>query len=506
MSDIFISYAREDRLRAQELAAALQRHGWSVWWDRDIKAGQTFDRVIEDALESARCVLVLWSRESVESHWVRAEAAEGQERGALIPVRVDDVEPPLAFRQIQTADLLTWNGDPSDAEFERLVRDIGALLSQPSGSATTAPAGTSPATRAASMSAGSRRGVRRLAVVAALLVAIAGIVLAMMLVSRGPRPEPAESTSQTAKILPAVPGAVERRGGDVAVGGAGESKNSGRAQSGGTDQPGERPKGEPAGLGKVKLMGVLAAGEEPLNRALEWHLYEAQLNGLGERKHLQERYDVTFATELPAGRYFVTAAIDAARAEKEIEVIGGRVTEQQLLLNAGLAKLSGALTPDGPPVNRAVEWHIDQGKPNDVGDRAHVKERYGENFDCFLPEGAYWITATLDAAKTGKDIEVKAGAVTQERLVLDAGLVQVTAVLSRGGSPLGRAIEWHIYDAHADAVGDRKHVKESYAPALDYFLPVGRYLITAKFEQMKGQEEVEVTAGKSERVEVVLAP
>lgn len=130
MNDIFVSYAREDRPRAKQLAEALQRHGWSVWWDRDIPAGKTFDQVIEDELEAARCVLVVWSRESVESHWVRAEATEGQERRALIPVRIDDVEPPLAFRQIQTANLVGWTGERSRPEFEKLVRDVGALLEQ----------------------------------------------------------------------------------------------------------------------------------------------------------------------------------------------------------------------------------------------------------------------------------------------------------------------------------------------------------------------------------------
>jgi hypothetical protein len=33
MSDIFISYAREDRPRVERLAAALEQCGWSVWWD-----------------------------------------------------------------------------------------------------------------------------------------------------------------------------------------------------------------------------------------------------------------------------------------------------------------------------------------------------------------------------------------------------------------------------------------------------------------------------------------
>ena len=33
MADIFISYASEDRNKAEELAETLRARGWSVWWD-----------------------------------------------------------------------------------------------------------------------------------------------------------------------------------------------------------------------------------------------------------------------------------------------------------------------------------------------------------------------------------------------------------------------------------------------------------------------------------------
>ncbi len=46
MSDIFISYARPDRPMAELIARALEAQGWSVWWDRVIPAGKTFDEVI----------------------------------------------------------------------------------------------------------------------------------------------------------------------------------------------------------------------------------------------------------------------------------------------------------------------------------------------------------------------------------------------------------------------------------------------------------------------------
>lgn len=110
MSDIFISYARTDRVKAKLLADALARQGWSVWWDRNIPPGRSFDEVIENALDSAKCVIVLWSQQSVSSAWVKTEAGEGARRRILIPVLIENVKVPLEFRRIQTASLLDWQG------------------------------------------------------------------------------------------------------------------------------------------------------------------------------------------------------------------------------------------------------------------------------------------------------------------------------------------------------------------------------------------------------------
>lgn len=61
MADIFLSYAREDREKAEPLARALQEAGWSVWWDRSILPGASYEQVIEHELSSASSVVVLWS-------------------------------------------------------------------------------------------------------------------------------------------------------------------------------------------------------------------------------------------------------------------------------------------------------------------------------------------------------------------------------------------------------------------------------------------------------------
>jgi hypothetical protein len=85
MSDIFISYAHEDRPRAQMLAETLGGHGWSIFWDRTIPTGKTWRETIGRALNDARCVVVLWSKTSIESGWVQEEADDAKRRGVLVP-------------------------------------------------------------------------------------------------------------------------------------------------------------------------------------------------------------------------------------------------------------------------------------------------------------------------------------------------------------------------------------------------------------------------------------
>ena len=127
MIDIFLSYAHEDVDRVQPLIKSLEMNGWTIWWDTDIEPGHLFDMEIEKAIESARCVLVVWSRYSINSQWVRSEAHEGLDRNILVPVLIDEVRPPLPFRQIQSLELLSPPLD-IDTDFTDLITAIEGTL------------------------------------------------------------------------------------------------------------------------------------------------------------------------------------------------------------------------------------------------------------------------------------------------------------------------------------------------------------------------------------------
>lgn len=128
MAYVFVSYARKDKSRVAPLAEALEAEGWSVWWDIQIPLGRSFDEVIEEALDAAGCVIVVWTNRSIGSRYVKNETRAGLERNILAPVLLEDVKLPLEFRDIQAADLAGWKPGRPSAGYEQLVARIRELV------------------------------------------------------------------------------------------------------------------------------------------------------------------------------------------------------------------------------------------------------------------------------------------------------------------------------------------------------------------------------------------
>jgi serine/threonine-protein kinase len=139
MSDIFLSYASEDRERVIPLVEKLESEGFSVWWDRRIGVGATFDIEIERELDAAACVIVVWSEHSIRKEWVRDEATEGQERGILVPVLFDAIRPPLGTRRLQTADLVGWPKVRHEGALAQLLASVRNYVAEPTLDTVTDP-------------------------------------------------------------------------------------------------------------------------------------------------------------------------------------------------------------------------------------------------------------------------------------------------------------------------------------------------------------------------------
>lgn len=152
---LFLSYARTDRTRAELLADILTNAGYTVWWDALIEGGAQFAASIRQALETADAVIVLWSKNSIDSDWVRDEAAVGRDRHRLIPLTLDGTTPPLGFRQYQAIDLSHWRGKPNAPQMASIRRAIATATGQE----PVVPPKTIPVSRRKILALGTGAGV-----------------------------------------------------------------------------------------------------------------------------------------------------------------------------------------------------------------------------------------------------------------------------------------------------------------------------------------------------------
>lgn len=128
MEDVFISYAREDRARAEEVASAFRTEGCSVFFDPQLQVGRYWDENLEEKADAAKAVVTLWSKTSVKKPAVRSEAWHGLNRQKLMPAQISECELPMFFANVETADLRNWKPEHlHHYEWRRLVAGVVRL-------------------------------------------------------------------------------------------------------------------------------------------------------------------------------------------------------------------------------------------------------------------------------------------------------------------------------------------------------------------------------------------
>lgn len=187
---VFISHKSSDKGRLQAVRDGLEQAGFNVWWDADTSGGTAWRQAIVTELDAAGCVLVCWSQEAVTAAWVLEEAERAKKRSVLLPVRIDPVEPPFGFAEIQTLDLIGWQGDEKAPHWLQVLASVRAILSGES------PSQVAPLPK--------RRGSRRFLLGAGGLTAL--LALAAWF---GLRSDPAE-TAAWQSLTQAAPGSLHR--------------------------------------------------------------------------------------------------------------------------------------------------------------------------------------------------------------------------------------------------------------------------------------------------------
>jgi Ca-activated chloride channel family protein len=234
------------------------------------------------------------------------------------------------------------------------------------------------------------------------------------------------------------------------------------------------------GAGTLVTKAVLSEGGEPLTKGLAWTLF-SQPNAEGERKQVAYGFAASEEFKVPSGEYLLRVKRGSATVEADVVVAAGEKTERTLNLNAGIWKGQAFMDEAATePVTKDTAWKV-LSQPNAEGVRKQVAYSYS-SADYTLPAGSYSVELKRGAAVVRKEITVSPGKVTNDKLVLNAGVVKL---ITGGGQNPGV----QVYSAGQES---KQAVTYGYGKEHRFYLPAGDYRV--EFKRKVGGEEKKTTS------------
>lgn len=109
MSDVVVSFGRDDRAKAARVVQLLQRAGYACWWRGQLPDGPVRENLVHAKVSESKLLLVLWSESATDSGWVEKECrwAAGRVKVALLGSAVT-AAPPAKDQDV--VEVIGWDG------------------------------------------------------------------------------------------------------------------------------------------------------------------------------------------------------------------------------------------------------------------------------------------------------------------------------------------------------------------------------------------------------------
>lgn len=131
-ADVFISYKSEEEPVARHIREVLEANGISCWMAPDsIPVGSNYMKQIPEAIENCRAMIVVISKKSQQSVWVKNEFSEAISKNKLIiPYVIQDceLEDEFAFSMSTMQQVFAWKDE--EQALKKIVHDIREALGE----------------------------------------------------------------------------------------------------------------------------------------------------------------------------------------------------------------------------------------------------------------------------------------------------------------------------------------------------------------------------------------
>ncbi|MCX5520002.1 VWA domain-containing protein [Kaistia defluvii] len=241
------------------------------------------------------------------------------------------------------------------------------------------------------------------------------------------------------------------------------------------------------GAGRLTLRGKRSVTAPDLDDSIRWDVTDAA----GETA---TAYGGAVDFDLPAGPYAVKATLGEAIAELAIVIEAGQTLEQTVVVATGKV-VARSLFAEGGPTVKGARFDVLAAEAGADGSRKVIATSYDDGTAFDLPPGSYLLKAQSDIASGESRFEARAGEPVEVPVILNAGLLAVTAP---GGDRLDLLSEKKdIYGKHAE-------LATSYGESWQITVPAGSYVVRVR----KANSNTEVTGSAivkpGERTEVTV--
>ena len=218
------------------------------------------------------------------------------------------------------------------------------------------------------------------------------------------------------------------------------------------------------GAGRLVLKGKRSEEATDFDAGIRWDV-------TGASGETVTTYGGEVSLDLAAGDYTVRASLGEAAIEVPVSVPAGKTVEQVVVVATGRLVAHAYFAEGGPVVTAGPRFDVLNPEPGSDGNRITIATSYEDGVTFDLPPGRYILLAQADAASAEAGFEIKAGTPTEVFVVLDAGLLAVTA-------PGGDALE--LLGAEKDIYGEQKSVAYTYGESWQVTVPAGDYVLKVR--------------------------
>jgi Ca-activated chloride channel homolog len=197
----------------------------------------------------------------------------------------------------------------------------------------------------------------------------------------------------------------------------------------------------------------------------------------------------------PAGDLGLTVTVGQGSVSETITIAAGETIEKDVVVGVGHVVANAHYVEGMKVEDGALAVRVFKAAKRIDGTREDVTFGYGPDNGFDLPAGDYVLGASMDVAEGEAPFTVKVGERTEANVVLNAGVLAITAPGAK---------ELRIYHAAKDIQGNRVSATYAYDAEYQTTLNAGDYLVVATRGDDNVQTEAAVTVKAGERSEITV--